>query len=107
MKYKLELNSPNKIENRLGLNKEGKVELKLAQICARRNDKYVPFRTGKLKNTVLVTPGKYTYIQPYAKKQYHTNKGRGLRGAYWNERMKSAEMGVITKEIQEYVKRGV
>lgn len=106
MKFKVELNSFSKIENRLGLDKNGKVDLKLAQICARRNDKYVPFRTGKLKNTVLVKPGSYTYIQPYAYKQYHTNKGRGLRGAYWDERMKSAELGVITKEIQEYVKRG-
>ena len=106
MKIKVEMNSFSKIENRLGLDKNGKADLKLAQICARRNDKYVPFRTGKLKNTVLVTPGSYTYIQPYAHKQYHTNKGRGLRGAYWDERMKSAEIGVITKEIQEYVKRG-
>ena len=107
MKYKLELNSPSKIENRLGISKNGKVDLKLAQICARRNDKYVPFRTGKLKNTVLVSFGKYTYIQPYAQRQYHTNKGKGLRGAYWNERMKTAEMGVITREIQNYIKRGV
>ena len=106
MKIKVEMNNFSKIENRLGLDKNGKADLKLAQICARRNDKYVPFRTGKLKNTVLVTPGKYTYIQPYAQKQYHTNKGRGLRGAYWDERMKSAEIDVITKEIQEYIKRG-
>ena len=107
MKFELEMNSPSKIENRLGLDKNGKVNLKLSQICARRNDKYVPFRTGKLKNTVMVSAGSYTYIQPYAHKQYHTNKGKGLRGAYWDERMKSAEMSIITKEIQNYIKRGV
>lgn len=106
MKIKLEMNNFSKIENRLGLDKNGKADLKLAQICARRNDKYVPMDTGKLKNTVVVSAGSYTYIQPYAHKQYHTNKGRGLRGAYWYERMKSAEIGVIKKEIQEYIKRG-
>lgn len=106
MKVKVNINKADKVEKRLGLNKRGKVELKLAQICARRNDKYVPMDTGKLKNTVLIETGSYTYIQPYAHKQYHTNKGKGLRGAYWDQRMKSAELGNITKEIQNYIKGG-
>jgi len=107
MKYKIQMNNPSKVIKRLQLDKGGLTDLKLAQICARRNDKYVPLRTGKLKNTVMVTPGKYTYIQKYADRQYRTNKGKGLRGAYWDKRMVSAEIGVITREIQKFIKRGV
>ncbi len=50
------------------------------------SDTYVPFLNGPLKNTAVETTYYIKYITPYAKKQYNENKGKGLRGKYWDKR---------------------
>lgn len=59
----------------------------------RLSDPYVPFDTGVLKtSTILATvvgSGGVEYNTPYARKQYLENKGNGLRGRHWFERMKA------------------
>lgn len=105
MSVKLEMKSSSSIMNRLGINKGGKAHLFFTNSCARHNDKYVPMDTGQLKNTVEIDTTKYTYVQPYAHKQYTTNKGKGLRGSYWDRRMWSAEKASIIKEVEDYIKR--
>jgi hypothetical protein len=67
--------------------------------------KYVPFDTGALSTTVTVKPGSVTYEQPYAHKQYTTNKGKGIRGKYWDKKMVSAEKELIVKEVESYAKK--
>lgn len=70
-----------------------------AQEVARQMDKYVPFDTGTLKNSVHLASdyqqGVLIYNTPYARKQYYLHpqgvgvkdddKG-GHRGSYWGQR---------------------
>ena len=59
----------------------------------RYSDPYVPMDTGMLKQSgILGTElgsGEVIYNAPYAKKQYYSNRGNGMRGKLWFERMKA------------------
>ena len=105
IKYTLEDFDKNKIIDKFGMQENGDTQLFLANTCFRRMQKYVPFETGALSTTANVKPGSVTYEQPYAHKQYTTNKGKGIRGKYWDKKMISAEKEVIVKEVKEYAKR--
>ena len=94
-----------KIIDKYGMQENGDTQLFLANTCFRRMQKYVPFETGALSTTVTVRPGSVTYEQPYAHKQYTTNKGKGIRGKYWDKRMVSAEKELIVKEVEAYAKK--
>ena len=59
----------------------------LASEVARYCDPYVPMDTGTMKNTREIHPDKVVYPQVYSKRQYHENKGSGLRGKLWDKRM--------------------
>ena len=112
------------IKNRLGFDSDGKIQLFVTNDCARRMDKYVPFDTGTLAETVMingkptgnVAKDKITYSTPYAKVvyygirngksiNYHTDKHE-LAGPYWDQRMVSAEIDTIIEETEAYMKRG-
>lgn len=105
IKYTLEDFDKNKIIDKFGMQENGDTQLFLANTCFRRMQKYVPFQTGALSTTATVKPGSVTYEQPYAHKQYTTNKGKGIRGKYWDKKMISAEKEVIAKEVEEYAKK--
>lgn len=77
----------------------------LSYTCFRRMQKYVPFDTGALSTTVTVKPGSVTYEQPYAHKQYTTNKGKGIRGKYWDKKMVANEKNQVAKEVENYAKK--
>lgn len=94
-----------KIIDKYGMQENGDTQLFLANTCFRRMQKYVPFDTGALSTTVTVRPGSVTYEQPYAHKQYTTNKGKGIRGKYWDKKMVSAEKELIVKEVEAYAKK--
>ena len=106
MAVKIKLDSTNKIKRRLGINDGGKAELFLATESAKRMDKYIPYDTGTLKDSHDIEPGKVTYYQPYAKKQFYTNRGKGIRGKRWDLKMLSAEKGLLVRDLQNYIKRG-
>ncbi len=76
---------------------------KLTQIVARDTDKFVPFQTGMLKNTANIASdydnGLIVYSTPYARRQYYLHPqgtdlhgDTGLRGSYWGQRSKGANM---------------
>lgn len=76
---------------------------KLTQIVARDTDKFVPFQTGMLKNTANIASdydnGRIVYSTPYARRQYYSHPqgtdlhgDTGLRGSYWGQRSKGANM---------------
>lgn len=76
---------------------------KLTQIIARDTDKFVPFQTGMLKNTANIASdydnGLIVYSTPYARPQYYLHPqgtdlhgDTGLRGSYWGQRSKGANM---------------
>lgn len=104
IKYELKDFDKGKIVDKYGLQKNGNTRLYLANRAFIRMQKYVPFDTGALSTTVTVRPGSVTYEQPYAHKQYVSNKGKGIRGKYWNRKMWSAEGNKLTKEVEGYMK---
>lgn len=105
IKYTLKDFDKNKIISKFGMQDGGKTELFLANDCFRRMQKYVPFDTGALSTTATVRAGSVTYEVPYAHKQYTTNKGKGLRGKYWDKKMIANERDVLTREVENYAKR--
>jgi len=105
IKYSLEDFNENKIIDKYGMQENGNTRLYLSNTCFKRMQKYVPFKTGALSTTVTVKPGSVTYEQPYAHRQYTTNKGKGIRGKYWDRKMLNAEKSMIVKEVQEYARK--
>ena len=103
MKVKVKLDRTQNILKDLDLNQKGKVHLFATNSATRRMDKYVPYDSGDLKNTNIVKVGKTTYQMPYAQKQYYENKGKGIRGSYWDKRMTSAEINQLVNEVQKYM----
>ena len=103
LKYTLKDFNAGKIVNKFNMQKGGSAQLFLANECFRRMTKYVPKDTGMLSTTVTVKPGSVTYEQPYAHRQYTTNKGKGLRGKYWDKKMISAEKQLLVRDVQKYV----
>lgn len=103
--YTLKDFDKNKIVDKYGMQENGGTQLFLANTCFRRMQKYVPFDTGALSITTTIKPHKVIYEQPYAHKQYTSNKGKGIRGKEWDKRMISAERDIIIKEVAEYTKK--
>lgn len=118
------LKPTSEIKARLGLEPNGRVQKFFTNTCARHMDKYVPFDTGSLAETVWigdqpgpgVTDDSITYEQEYAKVMYegvrsgkeinyHTDKHE-YAGPYWDRRMVSAEMDKVVQEVQDYVNGG-
>ena len=104
LKYELKDFDKNKIVNKFNMQDGGSAQLFLANECFRRMTKYVPRDTGLLSTTVTVKAGSVTYEQPYAHRQYTTNKGKGLRGKYWDQKMLSAEKQLLVNDVTKYVK---
>ena len=105
LKYELKDFDKGKIVNKFEMQQGGKTQLFLADTCFRRMQKYVPFETGALSTTATVKPGSVTYEQPYAHKQYTTNKGKGIRGKYWDKKMMASEKELVAQEVEAYAKK--
>lgn len=105
LKYTLKDFNEKKIIDKYGMQEGGNTQLFLANTCFKRMQKYVPFQTGALSTTVTVRPGSVTYEQPYAHRQYTTNKGKGIRGRDWDKRMVNAEKSIVAKEVEAYAKK--
>ena len=105
IKYSLEDFDKGKIINKFGLQDKGPATLFLANTCFRRMAKYVPKDTGALMTTVTVKPGSVTYEQPYAHRQFISNKGKGIRGKRWDLAVKNNESHQIAKEVEKYIKQ--
>lgn len=61
---------------------------------------YVPFDTGYLSKSAdasEIGSGLVEYVAPYAKRQYYENKGDGLRGKMWVDRMKADRLDEIVE----------
>lgn len=103
IKYSLEDFDENEIIDKFDLQQGGKAEYFMANTCFRRMQKYVPFLTGALSTTATIQPGKVIYEQPYAHKQYKSNKGKGIRGKEWDKRMWNAEKDLVAQEVNNYI----
>lgn len=105
------INSAEEILRSRGIQKGGRVQKFIDNAVLQHVDKYVPMRSGDLKNlaklTTVIGSGLIRYEVPYAKSNYYGNKGlgnegvaarngsRGLRGRLWFERMKTACRDII------------
>lgn len=98
----------------LGIDANGKVQKFFTDTCYRHMDKYVPKRDGNLRTIVDKGRNHIIYESPYAHAQYvgivngspvrhYTTAGTG---PYWDKRMVSAEMDVVIRETENFIKRG-
>lgn len=89
---------------------------KLTQVVARDTDKFVPFQTGMLKTTAQIASdydnGLIVYSTPYARRQYYLHPqgtdlhgDTGLRGSYWGQRSKGANMASWETTAHELMKK--
>ena len=103
MKARVEL-SVSGILSRRGLGASGRLRKQLGQQVLRRCDKYVPYDTGRLKNTAVLSPegGRITYAQPYAARQFYENYRHRdpNRGDHWHRRMLSREREALLAALR-------
>ena len=101
-KIRLQIDPVDRILLKRNLNKNGKGQRFFTHEVRRLSDPYVPFLTGVLKNTATETVGSITYNTPYASRQYYENRGTGLRGAHWTERMGADRGKEVVKATAAY-----
>ncbi len=120
MKYKVKIENGGmgfEVDEKNLLKRFSKAQKVLDSEVLRRCDPYVPMDTGMLKKSgilgTVIGSGKIVYTAPYARRQYYTNKGmgrqgtrkrssrnhKGLRGAYWFERMKADQKDDILRKV--------
>lgn len=87
VKVKTQMDSAKQILLKRSLNKGGTIQQFFTHEVRQKADPYVPKLSGTLKNTAQEKVSKIWYIQPYSKKQWFKNKGKGLRGRQWVNRM--------------------
>lgn len=109
----LQMKSVNQLTRERGLYKGSKAQKFVDSECIRHMDKYIPFKSGYLKNSVIyatvIGSGLIRQIAPYAKANYYGNRGRGiqgtayggLRGRNWFERMKAVYRTVIFEGVRK------
>ena len=102
------------IKARLGIDVNGKVQKFFQETCYKHMDKYVPQDNGDLRTNVdLSNPEYIVYESPYARYQYYGVREDGTHkvqhyttpgtGPFWDNRMVSAEMQDVVKEVQQYI----
>lgn len=98
---KLSIKTGDVIKAEHGLDEGGRVQKYIDKAVIDFCEPYVPMKTGKLKESPNscseIGSGEVVYGVPYAQKQYYTNKGNGLRGARWFERMKADRLSEIVE----------
>ena len=111
MSYRVKLDPTNRILARRKLQKKnGEAQVFFTKQCAKYMNNYVPFDTGRLKDMSVTMGTNYVkYDTPYAKKQYYTNSGNGirnrsgLRGKLWDRRMWNDKKNTIVQELANFI----
>ena len=63
------------------------LQISLDNLIIKKCQPYIPKKTGRLIKSAIPLNGCVMWTAPYAKKQYYTHKGKGMRGPFWVERM--------------------
>lgn len=113
MKVTITIKNDDKLLDARNLNKMQSVQKYIDSEVLRLSDPYVPFDTGKLKQSgtlgTVIGSGEVGYNCPYARWNYYNNAGTGkqgttkysshnykcLRGKLWFERMKADHLDEI------------
>ena len=83
--------------------------LAIHNTLAKRCDPYVPFLEGPLSQTNIVSPEGVTYIQPYARYQYHgtnfnhTTDYHPLASAEWDKAMLRDHGDEFNQEVKDII----
>lgn len=110
-KVTINLDPTQKILLKRNLNKDGNAQIKFTNEVARHSDQYIPKLVGTLKNQKRIRISKIIYTQPYARRQYYENAGKGeegiskggLRGKQWDKRMWADRGSGIVESIAKFV----
>ena len=86
---KVTLNAPAHIIQKFGLEPHGRVQQYIDKAVLNYCEPYIPKQTGRLIASGQAQNGTVSWNTPYAAKQYYTNRGNGLRGQRWFDRMKA------------------
>ena len=111
------IDSLSKIEKELGIERNGPIQAFMTETCYKAMDKYVPRRPGTdggtLRKTVSLTTNTITYQTDYASYQYYGQRADGSHkvmnystpgtGPYWDQRMISADMRKVVKQVQDHI----
>lgn len=110
MRVRVNLNPTNKILRARKLEKGGEAQVFFTKQCAKWMNNYVPFLTGRLKDlSVTLGTDFVKYSTRYARKQYYTNSGggiknrSGLRGKLWDRRMWNDKKTDIKKDLANFI----
>lgn len=113
MKARVTMKSTKALLDARGLNTMQRVQKYIDSEVLRLSDPYVPFDTGKLKQSgtlgTVIGSGEVVYDCPYGRWNYYNNAGKGkqgttkynrhnykcLRGKLWFERMKADRLDEI------------
>ncbi len=95
------------ILRRRGLGPGREAKKYLANQALSRTDRYVPYRTGLLKNTAFLTPdgSAMVYPQPYAAPQFTRayRHADPLRGDHWHRRMLEIQGRELVSDLAAFV----
>lgn len=86
MGFYVQIDDNQKILLKRHLNKNGAAQRFFVSEFRKAMDPYVPMQSGTLKNQAQEKPSSVVFISPYARRQLHENKGKGLRGKMWHVR---------------------
>lgn len=125
---KVKLNSVNKIIKDRGLNEDGRVVRYARDEADRLMNPFVPFENGGLRRLkTYPSPSKIRYTSPYSHYQYKGLKAKGASkpkgikrrisseklnyrtpgtGPEWEKLMMKEKGKELTRDIQNYIKRG-
>ena len=111
MKVKISIDSANAILAKRKLGKEGEAQRFMVQEVRRVTDPYVPFLNDPLMTTAVEKEDSIEYVQPYARRQYHENRGNGtegtskggLRGKEWDKRAWADRGEEITESVAKFI----
>lgn len=95
IKIKTTFANKDSVLSSLGFGKESPVQLLFDSMVIKKCEPYIPKKTGALIKSAVPLFGSVMWGMIYAKKQYYTHKGNGLRGPYWVERMWTDSKGEI------------
>lgn len=86
VRVRVHLDPTDKIMLKRSLGKDGRAQQFFSSEVKRISDPYVPFMNGPLKNTAVARKRSVEYVQPYAKRNWNENRGKGIRGKMWTNR---------------------
>lgn len=95
--------TPEQILKTRGLQIGGPAQRFFTGEFRRKADPYVPYLNGPLKNTAIENEDSIDYVQPYAQRQYHENKGKGLRGKEWDQRCWADNGDQIVESVAKFI----